>query len=72
MRQRWSTGRVDAFSEGVIAMAPSVVGYGLAILIGVAIVPEIAAFALLAVAARSVFAAEGEVRLTFAPLGGDR
>jgi uncharacterized membrane protein len=52
--------------------ALSVVGYGLAILIGVVIVPEIAAFAFLAVAARSVFAAEGEVRLTFAPLGGDR
>jgi hypothetical protein len=35
------------------------------------LVPEIAAFAHLAVAARAVFMAEGDGRLTFAPLGGD-
>jgi hypothetical protein len=43
------------------------IGYGAAILVGVVLVPEIAAFAHLAVAAP----AEGERRLTFAPLGGD-
>jgi hypothetical protein len=42
-----------------------VIGYGAAILVGV--MPEIAAFAYSAVAAN----AEGEGRLTFAPLGGD-
>jgi uncharacterized membrane protein len=52
--------------------ALSVAGYALAILVGFLLVPEIAAFAFLAVAARSIFAAEGDVRITFAPLGGDR
>jgi hypothetical protein len=44
-----------------------VIGYVAAILVGVVLVPEIAAFAYLAVAAPAV----GEGRLTFAPLGGD-
>jgi hypothetical protein len=48
-----------------------VIGYAAAILVGVVLVPEITAFAYLTVAARAVFTAEGEGRLTFAPLGGD-
>jgi hypothetical protein len=44
-----------------------VIGYGAAILVGVVLVPEIAVFAYFAVAA----SAEGDGRLTFAPLGGD-
>jgi hypothetical protein len=44
-----------------------VIGYGAAILVGVVLVPEIAVFAYFAVAAP----AEGDGRLTFAPLGGD-
>jgi hypothetical protein len=47
----------------------SVIASVAAILVG--IVPEIAAFAHLAVAARAVFMAEGDGRLTFVPLGGD-
>ena len=41
------------------------------ILLGVALVSEIAAFAYLAVAARGVLTAEGEGRLTPAPVGRD-
>ena len=98
MSQRWATGRVEAFSDGVFAIAitllvleikiepqPGLLAdqdaplpeqaqrrrgtlrgglYGVALVLGVLVLPKLAAFGYFAVAAVAVLSARGEGRLT--------